>query len=63
MNRQITIDDRREPNPNIVPLIERRGGEARRIPTWLQRARAGALYGYDADGRPVAGKSMDGRAA
>jgi len=53
-------DRRDEP---LTPLVERRGGEERRLPTWMQRARDGALYGYDESGKPVAGKSMDGRAA
>ena len=30
------------------------------VPRWLQRARDGALYGYDIDGKPVAGKIMGG---
>jgi len=38
MSGQITINDRREPNPNIVPLVERRGGESARIPAWRRRA-------------------------
>jgi hypothetical protein len=38
MNRQITIDDRRQPNPNITPLIERRGGEAQPfVAPWRRR--------------------------
>ena len=53
--------DRREPNPDITPLIERRGGESQRAPQkWWERARAGALYGHDADGQPVAGVDRTG---
>jgi hypothetical protein len=58
MNHQITvtIEDRRE--TDLTPIVERRGGEAQRMPRWLQRARDGALYGYDENGTPVAGKVM-----
>lgn len=45
--------DRREPNDNIVPLVERRGGEERRVSPWLKRLQDGQLKG----------KSLDERAA
>lgn len=32
--------ERRQPNPNIVPLVERRGGVERRLPRWLSRSLA-----------------------
>jgi hypothetical protein len=54
MNALILIEDRREPDANIAPLIERRTTPPQRVPRWLQRARDGALYGYDKDGKPVA---------
>ena len=54
------INERRNPDTTISPLFERRGGTERRVPTWLQRARDGALYGYDENGKPVAGKDTSG---
>ena len=54
------IERRKTP---VTPIIERRGGETEKLPTWVQRARAGALYGLDDNGHAVAGKDMTGRAA
>jgi hypothetical protein len=47
------INDRREANEKIVPLIERRGGSERRVPRWIEWTR-------ENDNR---GKSLDERAA
>lgn len=49
----------RHPDPRVVARpIE---GPRQRLPSWVQRAQGGALYGYDRHGLPVGGKSMDGR--
>ena len=51
--------ERRQPNPTIAPIVERRGGTEQRALKWWERAEKGELYGYDEDGKPVA-KDMSG---
>ena len=46
------INDRRK--DDLTPIHERRAPEQAKVPRWLQRARDGALYGYDENGQPVA---------
>lgn len=58
---RINHPDRRQ-GP-ITPLVERRDGQERRESAWVRRARQGALYGHDEDGKPVAGKILSGWAA
>lgn len=53
----ITVNPEPEPQP-----VERRSEERPFVPVWLRRAREGALYGYDAEGNPIA-KDMSGTAA
>ena len=50
---RIDNPERREPSTVIAPIVERRGGTERRVPTWVQRRDAGLLKG----------KSLDERAA
>jgi len=33
----MTEQDRREPNPRITPIVERRGGTEQRVPAWVKR--------------------------
>ena len=42
--------ERRQPNPTIVPLIERRGGTELRQPTWVRRAMEKQLPASDRSG-------------
>ena len=53
LRERIDNPERREPSTPIVPIVERRGGTERRLPTWVQRRDAGLLKG----------KSLDERAA
>ena len=43
--------ERRQPNPTIVPIIERRGGTEQRQPEWLKRAQEGRLPVSDRTGQ------------
>lgn len=51
MNLTDRINDRRQPNPTITPLVERRGGTERRIPAWIKCMQDGQLPAKELTGR------------
>lgn len=59
------MDQRTVTNPEtFLERIRRQEADRQgRAPQWLQRARSGALYGTDAEGRPVVKDLTPGRAA
>ena len=49
LRERIDNPERRQPSTVIAPIVERRGGTERRVPTWIQRRDAGLLKGKSLD--------------